>query len=448
MLGRLLIKSLWREKARTALIVLSVATASTLVSAFLNIAFTVTEEMAGELRSFGANIVVVPKSEPLEIVIGGLRFVSPGESAYLEEADLPRLKAIFWRHNIAAFAPFLSRVVEVEGEQALLVGTWFDKDIRIPEGKRFFTFASGAQREAASETETFRTGLKSLSRWWQVEGEWPREDEDGALIGSGLARRLKVGIGGRIRIALEKRSAVLPVRGIARTGGVEEEQIFVHLKLAQDLFGLPGKAEKIQVSALVTPDNALAARASRVDPAKLPPEEYDTWYCTPYLGSVIYQIEEAIPNAKGKAIRQVSEAEGAFLARMRLTFILVIAVAILAASLAVMATMVTAIFERRQEIGLMKALGANAKHLGLFFLLEAALTGIGGGIVGYFGGLALVPLLSVRTFSLGGFGLSLSLQAAILPITLLVAVSVALLGSFFPVKEAMRFEPVKTLRGI
>lgn len=448
MLGRLLVKSLWREKARTALIVLSVATASTLVSAFLNIAFTVTEEMAGELRSFGANILLVPKSEPLEIAIGGLRFVSPGESAYLEEADLPRLKTIFWRHNIAAFAPFLSRVVEVEGEQVLLVGTWFDKEIGIPEGKRFFTFASGAQREAVSETGTFRTGLKSLSRWWQVEGEWPREDEDGALIGSGLARRLKVGIGGRIRITLEERSAVLPVRGIARTGGVEEEQIFVHLKLAQDLFGLPGKAEKVQVSALVTPDNALAARASRVDPAKLPPEEYETWYCTPYLGSVIYQIEEAVPNAKGKAIRQVSEAEGAFLAKMRLTFILVVAVAILAASLAVMATMVTAIFERRQEIGLMKALGANAKHLGLFFLLEAGLTGIGGGIVGYFGGLALAQLLSVRTFSLGGFGLSLSLQAAILPITLLVAVSVALLGSFFPVKEAMRFEPVKTLRGI
>ncbi len=423
------------------------ATASTLVSAFLNIAFTVTEEMARELRSFGANIVLVPKSEPLEIAIGGLRFVSPGESAYLEGADLPRLKTIFWRHNIAAFAPFLSRVVEVEGEQALLVGTWFDKEIRIPEGKRFFTFASGAQREAMSETGTFSTGLKSLSRWWQVEGQWPGEDEDGALIGSGLARILKVGIGGRIRIALDERSADLPVRGIARTGGVEEEQIFVHLKFAQDLFGLPGKAEKVQVSALVTPDNALAARASRVGPAKLPPEEYETWYCTPYLGSVIYQIEEAIPNAKGKAIRQVSEAEGVFLAKMRLTFILVVAVAILTASLAVMATMMTAIFERRQEIGLMKALGAKAKQVKLLFLFEAGLTGTGGGIIGYFGGLALAQLLSARTFSLSSAGLSLSFQAAILPITLLVAVSIALLGSFFPVKEAMRLEPVKTLRG-
>jgi putative ABC transport system permease protein len=162
---------------------------------------------------------------------------------------------------------------------------------------------------------------------------------------------------------------------------------------------------------------------------------------------VIYQIEEAIPNAKGKAIRRVSEAEGVFLTKMRLTFILVVAVAVLVASLAVMATMVTAIFERRQEIGLMKALGADAKQLGLLFLLEAGLTGMGGGIVGYFGGLTLAQLLSVRTFSLGGLEFSLSLQAAIFPITLLAAVAVALLGSFFPAKEAMRLEPVKTLRG-
>ena len=448
MLGCLLAKSLWRGKARTVLVVLSVATASTLVSAFLNIAFTVTEEMAKELRSFGANILLVPKSEPLEIAIGGLRFVSPEESAYLEEAELPRLRTIFWRHNIAAFAPFLSRMVEVEGEQALLVGTWFDREIPIPEGKRFFAFANGSRREVAPDKGTFHTGLKNLSRWWQVEGQWPREDEDGVLIGNELARRLKVGINDRIRVAVEGKSVFLSVRGIARTGGDEEKQIFVHLKLAQELFKLPGKIERVQVSTLVTPDNALAARVSRIGPANLPPEEYETWYCTPYLGSVIYQIEEAIPNTKGKAIRQVSEAEGAFLGKMRLTFILVVAVAVLVALLAVMATMVTAIFERRQEIGLMKALGADAKQLGLLFLLEAGLTGMGGGIVGYFGGLTLAQLLSVRTFSLGGLGFSLSLQAAVFPITLLAAVAVALLGSFFPAKEAMRLEPVKTLRGI
>ena len=95
MLGRLLVKSLWKQKSRTSLILLSVATAAALVTAFLNIAFTITEEMAMELRSFGANILLVPKTEPLEIEIGGMKYVSPEEAAYLGESDLPKLKTIF-----------------------------------------------------------------------------------------------------------------------------------------------------------------------------------------------------------------------------------------------------------------------------------------------------------------------------------------------------------------
>ena len=446
MLGRLIVKSLWRERSRTALIVLSVATAAALFSAFLNISFTVTEEMAKELRSFGANILLVPKSEPLEVEIGGLRFVSPEESAYLEETDLGKLKTIFWKHNVVAFTPFLSRMVEVDGERVQLVGTWFENEIIVPEGKRFFTFASGVRKEVAPEKGTFRTGLKSLSRWWRVEGDWP-SDEEGVLIGSVLARRLKVGIGMSVRVSHEGKSLLLPIRGIAQTGGTEEEKIFVNLSSAQSLFSVPGKVEKVQVSALVTPDNALALRANRVGPASLPPEEYETWYCTPYLGSIIHQLEEAVPNAKGKAIRQVSEAEGAFLTKMRLTFVLVAAVALFVASLAVMATMVTAVFERRQQIGLMKALGAEKSQVGLLFLLEGSVSGLLGGLLGYGAGLALARFLLARTFSMTGAGLVLPLQWVILPCTLLLAVGVALTGAFFPVREAMRLDPVRTLRG-
>jgi putative ABC transport system permease protein len=446
MLGRLIVKSLWRERDRTALIVLSVATAAALISAFLNISFTVTEEMAKELRSFGANILLVPKGEPLEVEIGGLRFVSPEESAYLEEADLAKLKTIFWQHNVVAFAPFLSRMVEVDGERVLLVGTWFEKEIVVPEGKRFFAFASGARKEVAPGKGTFRTGLKSLSRWWRIEGSWP-SDEEGVLIGSALARRLKLGIGMRVRVSYGGRSLLLPIRGIAQTGGTEEEKIFVDLGFAQTLFGIPGKVEKVQVSALVTPDNALALRANRIGPASLPPEEYETWYCTPYLSSIVYQIEEAIPNAKGKAIRRVSEAEATFLGKMRLTVVFTAAVALLVASLGVMATMVTAIFRRRQEIGLMKAMGAEEKQLRLLFLLEAAISGLVGGLVGYSGGLALTRLLSAGAFILAGSYLSVAFQAIIFLVTLVVGVGVALVGSFFPVREAARLEPVRTLRG-
>ncbi len=447
MLVRLVGKSLWRQKSRTLLVLLSVGTAATLVSAFLSIAFTITERMAQEMRSFGANILLVPKAEPLEVEIGGLKYVAPEEAAYLDEADLAKIKTIFWRHNIVSFAPFLSRVVQVQGRPVLLVGTWFEREVSIPQSRRLFTFAGGSKREVAAEEGAFHAGVRILAPWWRVEGRWLREGEEGILLGSALARELKVGVGTSIGLAYERRLALVPVRGIVRTGGVEEEQIFADLRFAQRLFGLPEKLDKVQVSALVTPDNALAVRADRVSPAKLPPEEYETWYCTPYLGSILHQLEEAVPNARGKAIRQVSEAEGAFLAKMRLTFVLVAAAALFVASLAVMATMVTAIFERRQQIGLMKALGAEKSQVGLLFLLEGSVSGLLGGLLGYGAGLALAQFLLARTFSMTGAGLALPLQWVILPCTLLLAVGVALTGAFFPVREAMRLDPVRTLRG-
>lgn len=429
------------------MVLLSVGTAAALISAFLGIAFTVTEQMARELRSFGANILLVSKAEPLEVEIGGLKYVAPEEAAYLEEAQLAKIKTIFWRHNIVSFAPFLSRVVQAQGKTVLLVGTWFDREVSIPEGRRLFAFASGSKREVAAEKGTFRTGVRNLAPWWRVEGQWLREGEGGILLGSAIARELKVHVGGSIVLSYEGRPALVPVKGIIRTGGVEEEQIFADLGFAQSFFGLPEKVDRVQVSALVTPDNALAIRANRISPAKLPPEEYETWYCTPYLGSILYQLEEALPNAKGKAIRQVSEAEGGILAKMSLTFVLIAAVALFVASLAVMATMVTAIFERRQEIGLMKALGAEKSQVGLLFLLEGSVSGLLGGLLGYGAGLALAQFLLARTFSMAGAGLALPFQWVILPCTLLLAVGVALLGAFFPVREAMRLDPVRTLRG-
>ena len=447
MLTRLLAKSLWKQKTSTALIVLSVASAAALVSAFLNLAFHLTEQVAKELRSFGANILLVPRSDPLEVEIGGLKYVAPEESAHLEEADLVKLKTIFWRHNIVAFAPFLSRLVEIEGNRALLVGTWFEQEIAIPAGKGLFTFASGIQREVEPDSGKFRTGLKSLARWWRVEGGWVGEDGQGVLLGSQLAQRIGVGRGGVVRITYQGRTVLFPIRGLVQTGGVEEEQVFVHLKKAQDLFGLPGKVDKIQVSALVTPDNSLAIRASRIGPARLSPEEYETWYCSPFLNSIIHQFEEAIPDSSAKAIRQVSEAEGAFIGKMRLTFMLTVALALLAASLGVMAAMMTAIFERRQEIGLMKALGADGKQISLFFLLEGGISGFFGGVLGYFGGLAFARLLAARTFSLASFSLPLSLQGVILFTTLILAVGLAVVGSFLPMREATRLEPIRAMRG-
>ncbi|MBI2882135.1 MAG: FtsX-like permease family protein [Candidatus Tectomicrobia bacterium] len=447
MLGRLIAKSLWNQRGRVVWVFLSVATAAALSSAFLTIAFQITEGMARELRSYGANILLVPASEPLEVEIGGLRHVLPEEAAYLEEADLPKIKSIFWRHNVVAFAPFLSRIVDIGARRALLVGTWFEKEIAVPRGKRMFTFAGGAQRQVAPEERTFRTGVKALDPWWRVEGSWVGEGEEAALVGGVLGKEISAGMGSRVRVSYEGRSALLTVRGIVRTGGAEEDQLFVPLRVAQKLFGLPGKVEGVRVSALVTPDNALAARAARIGPSQLPPKEFETWYCTPYLSSILYQLEEAIPHSKGKAVRRVSEAEGAFLGKMTLTFLLTAGVAFAAAFLGVAATTARGVFERRREIGLMKALGAKGRQISLLFLLEGGVSGLIGGLLGYLGGRALARLLAALAFSVERLDLSPSLEGMVLSLTLTLAVGVALLGSWFPVRGAARMDPARTLSG-
>jgi len=105
MFWRLVRRSIQERAPHAALALLAVAAGAALAAALLGVAFEIRERMAKELRAFGANILLVPMGEPLEVVVGNVRYVAPQEEAYLDESDLPRLKTIFWRHNIVAFAP-------------------------------------------------------------------------------------------------------------------------------------------------------------------------------------------------------------------------------------------------------------------------------------------------------------------------------------------------------
>ncbi len=441
MLWRLVARSMQQRAGQTALILLTVTLGAALAGALLGVAFQVRERMATELRAFGANILVVPRSEPLEVAVGSLRYVAAQEAAYLEESDLPALKTIFWRHNIVAIAPFVSGTVEVGGREALLVGTWFRKAVRIPEGPRQFAFAAGGRRDVPAADGQWTTGVRTLAPSWRVDGAWVEDGSGGAVVGRALASRLGLRPGDEVVARAGTRSARFTVRGILQTGGIEEDQILVELARAQALFGLPGKVEKVQVSALLTPDNALAARARKAGPERLSPEDYETWYCTPYLDAVLYQIEESLPGARAKAVRQVSEAEAAFLGKVTLVFALVSAVGLAAATLGAGATMARTVFERRREVGLMKALGADPRAIALLFLLEAGIAGLGGGSLGALAGTALARAVGVAVFAT-----PIAPHLLLVPAILVVAVGIALLGIALPLRHALRIEPAMTLR--
>ena len=195
---------------------------------------------------------------------------------------------------------------------------------------------------------------------------------------------------------------------------------------------------RLYVSALTKPEDALARR----DPKTMNAELFDRWYCSPYVQSIAYQLQEAIPHSHAEQIRQVAQNEGRVLSRIKGLMLLVTLAALLASALAVSAAMATAIFERRSEIGLMKALGAGSASVAALFFVEAMLLALIGGAVGFAGGAVLA-----RQIGRSIFNAQITIDAVLLPVILALAVMVTFAGSALAIRRAVKFDPVYALRG-
>jgi len=501
MLVRILLESLARRRRRKLLSVVAIALGIAAAATAGILSLDIGDKINRELRSYGANLSITPAADSLGISVGGVDYRPAGSGAFIPEEELVNLKKIFWRNNIVAFAPFLYVPAKVDGQDTILIGTWFEKLLRV------------------DKYEVFATGLKKMHPSWKVEGEWP-DDQDGTgvLVGRRLAAKLNLGPGSTVivtpasdstalsfrgaggeeesRTALktskarllaeftpsaqseipsvrsgqarrgvyperqseilrsaqnDKRRArdeseglgmtastnTLQVRGILETGGAEDDQILAPLALAQRLAGLQGKVRRVEVSALTKPEDAFA----RSDLSKLSPEELDRWYCTPYASSIAYQIQQAIPEAQVTPIYQVADTEGKILNRVGILMSVLALAALLTAGLAVASMMLAMALERRAEIGLFKSLGATDARVATLLLLEAGMLGVVGGIAGYL----LGSVLAWRV-ALAVFGIPVRVHLVMLPVCLGLALAVTLAGSVFPLGRALKVSPAVVLR--
>lgn len=438
MFFRLLMESFRRQRRRKTLAGLAILLGTTAVTAMLALATTIGDRIHKELAVYGANIIVYPAADLLDVKVGGVDVKPASGGAYLKESDLKKLRGIFWANNITGVSPELPiRVLGATPAGTIVdaagTGLWFDHDL-------------------SNGGASLRTGAVALHPWWKLDGAWPKEaattsDSAEAVVGKALASRLGLKAGDTLQTTTKDQGAsrafVLRVTGIVSAGDATDDQVLLPLNAAQMISGTPDAVKRVEVSARTKPEDAFA----RKDPDSLSPKLREVWYCRPYANSIAFQIREAIPGAAAEQVRRVEQNEGNVLKRISGLMWFVCAAALLAAGFAVSAAMATAILERQGEIGLMRSLGASKGTIAMLFYAETGLLAIFAGGLGYLAGSGLAAWLGARIFADEGTRtFEAVLNPVLLPVVVTLALVVAIAGSTPSIRRALKMDPSAILR--
>lgn len=426
MFWRIVKGALFRQKGKMILIAFTVALGASLATSMLNTMLGVGDKVNQELKTYGANINVLPKEASLLDDLYGMQDKEGQVQKFLKEEELPNIKTIFWAFNIVDYTPYLNTWVSVNdsSKHTKVVGTWFNKHMDLPTG------------------ESINTGMIRLKNWWEVQGEWLEEkDTDKVMLGKIFADRNGIKVGDFLNLKSNNLSKKVKVKGIFSSGSDEDSYIYTNLDLAQKFAGVKGVVNKVEVSALTTPDNDLARKAAK-NPLSLTVKEWEVWYCTAYVSAICYQITEVMTDSVAKPIRQVAESEGDILNKTTLLMVLITVLTLIGSGLGISNLITASVMERSNEIGLQKAIGAsNGRIIGII-LVEIIITAIFGTAVGYGVGLLLTQVIGLTVF-----GSAITPTAMVVPIVSILIILVTVLGSIPAIKYLLKLNPTEVLHG-
>ncbi len=419
-----------RQWKKMFMIALTVALGASIATAMLNVMLDVGDKINAELKTYGSNITVFPRSES---VIRKLYDVESEDSVRdgIEEKKVGELLTIFWANNIVDFAPETGTEAAVSGKEVRLVGTWFHHHLEF------------VKKGTVYERDT---GIINLRSWWDItEGEWLDEQEvqgDAyAMVGSSLAKELEIHAGDTLAVSVGNRTEELAITGIFESGDHEDQYVYTTLSAAQRLTNSAGWIEKIEVSAITSPNDELAVKAAK-NPSLLSGDEYDLWYCTAYVSAICFQIQEAIPEAAASAVRRIADSEGKILEKTELLMSLIVLMSLIAATLGISNLVTSSVMERSCELALLKAVGARNGQITLLVMTEILMASILGAAAGYFLGYAFAQIIGQTVFS---SKIEMSGMAAFLVTVLVIADT--FIGSIPAIRIVLRLRPSEVLHG-
>ena len=379
------INNLRRRKSKVFFLILGLTIGITTVVTLISVTRIMNEDIANKLDEFGANILIIPRSNDLTLSYGGMNIGGVSIDAQtLKDTDIPKIRQIEVRENISTVSPKLIGVVDIEGKKVPLIGVHFGEELR-------------------------------LKKWWKIHGAEPK-NRDEVLLGNEVAVRLFKSSGD----TLSFNGKVVKIAGVLdETGSQDDFLIFSDLTFVQEAMKKLGALSLIEVSAFCN---------------TCPIEE------------IVRQISEKLPHAKVTAIKQTLQTKMEALDHFKKFSVGISTIVLLIGSLIVFTNMMASVNERKREIGIFRAIGFRKSHVVRIIFLEALIVGLIAGIVGYALGLGISHIIGPMITGVKGGALFIDPLLALGAIFL--SSLIGILSSAYPAIHASKMDPTTALRAL
>ncbi len=381
MFWRIIRRLFGANPGRLFVMLLALGAGAAVTAALLNLQVDARRRLTTEFRAFGPNVLIIPKG------------ASAAGSETLPESTI---------HLVPVNLP--------NGRVTVSSTLYMVASVSVPQsGKSLPAVVAGTNPLGFLRVSVFSSSTSEAN----LNGPAPSMGEV-CVAGARVAKQAGVEQDTELVLASGDRRESCRVASFHQTGGPEDNRIAIRLRTAQRLADLPNRISAIE---LIVPGS---------------PGEIQTY---------IADLQSRLPDVDVRPIRQFTEGEARIYNRISGLLTATVGIVLLLTALCVMAAMTNVAMERRMDVGLMKAIGGSMRRVLRLFLAEAALLGLGGGIIGG----ALGIFLSIG-LGKAVFGVAARPRLIVYPVAVALTVVVAILSAF-PLRRLASIRPASVFRG-